>query len=387
MRTFEFRLYPTKDQQVTLLRHLDICRQLYNHILESLNTARTNGEKHDWNWTSAMIPQWKRSTFPQFKEVYSKVAQMTNDTLWDNIKSLSALKKKGFRVGRLRFKGQGWYNTLNYNQSGFKIDYDHKKIEFSKIGIINAKIHRQINGKVKGIIIKHTSTDQWYACIQCDTESVLLPRTGKSVGIDLGVSKFAHDSDNHIIENPKYMQQSLAKLKTLQRSVSRKKKGSSNRRKAKFKLTKLHAHIVNQRKDHLHKASSYYIKNYDTICVEKLNIKPLTRKGKSKTLHRNILDAGWGLFFQYLSYKAQSAGRQLIKVPPQYTSQNCSQCGTRVPKELSDRLHVCPHCGYIADRDYNASLNIKKRGLEQTSLLMESRPTPLLITSSGESGR
>ena len=387
MRTFEFRLYPTKDQQVTLLRHLDICRQLYNHILESLNTARTNGEKHDWNWTSAMIPQWKRSTFPQFKEVYSKVAQMTNDTLWDNIKSLSALKKKGFRVGRLRFKGQGWYNTLNYNQSGFKIDYDHKKIEFSKIGIINAKIHRQINGKVKGIIIKHTSTDQWYACIQCDTESVLLPRTGKSVGIDLGVSKFAHDSDNHIIENPKYMQQSLAKLKTLQRSVSRKKKGRSNRRKAIFKLTKLHAHIVTQRKDHLHKASSYYIKNYDTICVEKLNIKPLTRKGKSKTLHRNILDAGWGLFFQYLSYKAQSAGRQLIKVPPQYTSQNCSQCGTRVPKELSDRLHVCPHCGYIADRDYNASLNIKKRGLEQTSLLMESRPTPLLITSSGESGR
>lgn len=387
MRTFEFRLYPTADQQVTLLRHLDICRQLYNHILELLNTSRNNGEKHDWNWTSAMIPQWKRGDFPQFKDVYSKVAQMTNDTLWDNIKSLSALKKKGFRVGKLRFKGQGWYNTLNYNQSGFKIDYDHKKIEFSKIGIINAKIHREINGKVKGIIIKHTNTNQWYACVQCNTESILLPRTGKVVGIDMGVTKFVHDSDNHIIENPKYMQQSLVKLKTLQRSVSRKKKGSHNRKKAKAKLTKLHEHIVNQRKDHLHKASTYYIKNYDTICVEKLNIKPITRKGKRKTLHRNILDAGWGLFFQYLSYKAQSAGRQIIHVPPQYTSQDCSQCGTRVPKELSDRMHVCPHCGFVADRDYNASLNIKKRGLEKTSLLMESRPTPLLITSSGESGR
>lgn len=387
MRTFEFRLYPTKDQQVTLLRHLDICRQLYNHILESLNKSRENGEDHDWNWTSAMLPIWKRTDFPQLKEVYSKVAQMTNDTLWDNIKALSVLKKKGFRVGKLRFKGQGWYNTLNYNQSGFKIDYDHKKIEFSKIGIINTKLHRQISGKVKGIIIKHTSTNQWYACVQCDSEATLLPRTGKTVGIDMGVTKFTHDSDNHIIENPKYMQQSLLKLKTLQRSLSRKQKGSCNRQKAKAKFTKLHEHIVNQRKDHLHKASHYYIQNYDKIIVEKLNIKPLTRKGKSTTLHCNILDAGWGLFFQYLSYKAQSAGRQIQYVSPQYTSQDCSQCGNRVPKELSDRLHVCPHCGFVADRDYNASLNILKRGMEYASSLMESRPPLVLIASTSESGR
>jgi len=108
MRTFEFRLYPTKDQQVMLLHHLDVCRQLYNRILAMLNRVRETGEYFDWNWTSALIPLWKYSDFPSLKDVYSKVAQMTNDTLWDNIKSLSKLKKKGLRVGKLRFKGQGW---------------------------------------------------------------------------------------------------------------------------------------------------------------------------------------------------------------------------------------------------------------------------------------
>ena len=304
---------------------------------------------------------------------------MVNYTLWSNIKGLSELNKKGFKIGRLRFKGKGWYKTLNYNQSGFKLDVEHGTIEFSKIGMIKCNYLREIKGEIKGVVLKRQSNTKYFAIIQTEQEKQPLSKTEKSIGIDVGISSFAVDSDGNSFENPKFIDQTLQKIKKEQRKLSKKKKGSQNRHKQKLKLAKLHEKVVNQRKDYLHKISRYYINKYDTICVEDLQIFRMTKAGERdhrsrKTLHRHILDASWGQFMNYLEYKAENADKQVIFINPKNTTQRCSQCGQIVQKELSDRLHECPFCKVILNRDYNASLNILKAGVGHSSVPTELKP-------------
>ncbi|MEG3054666.1 MAG: transposase [Methanoculleus sp.] len=156
-------------------------------------------------------------------------------------------------------------------------------------------------------------------------------------------------------------------MKKLQRSLSRKKRFSKNWMKVKAKLEKVYDHITNQKRDFLHKLSRRYVDNYATVCVEDLNIKYLKEKGKSRGLRRSIHDASWGRFFSYLAYKAESAGTNFIQVDPRDTTQICSNCGSIVKKTLSVRVHECPYCGFVADRDYNAAVNIHRVGMEQPS--------------------
>ncbi len=394
MLTYKVQLYPNKQQQATLVEQLDICRKLYNRLLEECKKAREKGEKLTQIKTQSFIVGLKNTSMPELKEVHSKVLQMVNYTLWTNIKSLAQLKKNGHKIGHLRFKGKGWYKTINYNQSGFKIDENKNKITFSKIGIINCRglNNRVRENKVKGIILKRTQTGKWFANIQVENSPVVLPKTNRSVGIDVGINSYAVDSDGQEIENPKNIERQLKKLKNKHKSLSRKKQGSKNWLKAKHQLAKLYTKAVDQRSDFLHKVSNFYVDNYDIICVENLNIKGLTQKGnnkhkRSRTLHRNILDASWGIFFNYLSYKAVNADKELVKVPPRGTTQECSRCGEIVPKTLNDRTHSCPYCGLEIDCDYNASINILKRGKGYTSLLVENRPLITITASAIISGQ
>ena len=350
-----------------------MCRWFYNRLLEELNKAKKKGKKLTKKETQAFIVRLKKEK-PELKEVHSKVLQMVNYTLWSNIFALSKLKKNKKKIGRLRFKGKYWYKSLNLNQTGFKINPKEKKIKLSKLGSINAKLHRKIDGEVKGIIIKKENTGKWFAVVQIEKKHKKLKKTNKKVGIDLGITKFIVDSDKNKIENPKFISNSLEKLKTIQKQLSKKKKRSKNRKKAKLKLEKVHEKIENQRKDYLHKISRFYVNNYDELVVEDLNVKELSRLGKQKGLHRNILDASWTTFTHMLSYKAESAGRRVVKVNPRGTTQNCSSCGIKVPKKLKDRVHNCPNCGLIADRDYNASINILNAGLGQPKVPVEKKP-------------
>ena len=160
-------------------------------------------------------------------------------------------------------------------------------------------------------------------------------------------------------------EQSKEKIKKLQRSLARKKRFSKNGMKVKAKLEKVYNHITNQRRDFLHKLSRYYVDTYATICVEGLDIKGLKEKDNSTGLHRSIHDVSWGRFHSYLAYKAESAGTNVITVDPRNTTQICSNCGSIVKKTLSDRIHECPYCGFVADRDYNAAVNINRMGMEQ----------------------
>jgi len=234
-------------------------------------------------------------------------------------------------------------------------------------------MHRPYAGKVKGVLITR-SGDRWYVIIQAEQEVAGSKREGRSVGIDVGLNSFAVDSDGAAVENPHFYERSLDRIKKLQQSIARKKRFSQNWKKAKSRLEKAYGHITNQKKDFLHKLSRQYVDTYATICVEDLNIKGLKEKGNATGLHRSIHDASWGRFYSYLSYKAESAGTNLIKVDPRNTSQMCSNCGSIVKKTLSERVHECPYCGVVADRDYSAAVNIHRVGMDQPFEPVETIP-------------
>jgi putative transposase len=361
--SYKYRAYPDTTTETRLITALDTCRWLYNNLLEALTTARENSISLQMQDTQARIVTLKGEN-PALKGVYSKVLQMVNYTLWSNIAALAQTKKNGRKIGKLRFKSAFRYRTLNYNQSGFKIDREQSTIMFSKIGAIPFNMHRPYTGTVKGVLITR-SGDRWYVIVQAEQEVSEPKKDGRSVGIDVGLNSFAVDSDGAVIENPRFYEQTRDKLRKLQQSVARKKRFSKNWTKAKSKLEKVYDQITNQKKDFLHKLSRRYVDTYATICVEDLNIKGLKEKGNSTGLHRSIHDASWGRFYSYLSYKAESAGTNLIKVDPRNTSQMCSNCGSIVKKTLSARVHECPYCGFIADRDFNAAVNIHRTGMEQ----------------------
>jgi putative transposase len=298
---------------------------------------------------------------------------MVNYTLWANISALAALKKKGIMVGHLRFRAYGRFRALNYNQSGFKLDPDHSVLHLSKIGDIKIKLHRPVESTIKAVVIKR-SDRQWFAIFQVDPEPAAPDPAIQAVGIDVGLSSFAVDTEGNVIENPRFASRSSEKVKCIQRKLSRARKGSNNRRKLRDKLDKVHDRINNQRSDFLHKLSRSYVDEFDVICVENLAVKNMIESGGSRGRHRNIHDASWARFRFMLSYKAESAGKKLIKVDPENTSQRCSGCGELVPKDLSDRVHECPHCGLSCDRDYNAVINILITGMEQPIAPIEPKP-------------
>ena len=370
--SYKYPIFPSKITQWKLAENLDACRWLYNRLLQDLNDAKEKGIKLKPYDTQNLIPFLKPEN-PQLGKVYSKVLQMVNYTLWSNIKGLSVSKKRGRKIGHIRFKGYGWYNTLNYNQSGFKLDQDHGLLHLSKIGDMRIKLYRKIEGCIKAIIIKREGK-RWFAIVQTDQKLQPLPKTEEAIGLDVGLTSFVVDSDGNDIENPRCAEHAVDRLTKMQRKLARAKKGSNNRRTIKDKVAELHKRINCQRDDFLHKLSRMYVNNFDIICVEDLDVKGLKEKGHNNGMHRSIHDASWTKFIFMLSYKAQSAGRKLIKVDPRNTTQRCSSCGSIVKKKLSDRVHECLYCGFSCNRDYNASMNILIAGMEQPVVPIEPKP-------------
>jgi putative transposase len=370
--SYKYRAYPDATRAARLHEALDTCRWLYNKLLEECTIAREAGITLTMRGMQARIVTLKEEN-PFLKDVYSKVLQMVNYTLWSNLRALSQTKKKGRKIGKLRFKSASRYRTLNYNQSGFKIDREHSTISLSKIGTISFTMHRPYSGVVKGVLITR-SGDKWYVIIQAEQEVSEPKKEGRSVGIDVGLDSFAVDSEGMVIENPRFYEHSLDRIKKLHQSIARKQRFSKNWQKAKGKLEKAYDHITNQKKDFLHKLSRRYVDTYATICVEYLNIKYLKENGKSRGLRKSIHSASWGRFYSYLSYKAASAGTNVIQIDPRNTTQMCSNCGSIVKKDLSVRVHDCAYCGFVAERDYNAAVNIHRVGMEQPFEPVEPRP-------------
>ena len=348
MLSYRFRLYPSKTVEGVINRQMELCRWLYNRLLSELNLAREKGIKLKRGDTQALIVDLKKHEKPELNEVNSKVLQMVNHQLWSNIRALAGLKRNGRKVGRLRFKGAGWFKTLNFNQSGFGLE--NGGLALSKVGEVPIKMHRKIGGDIKGVIVKRENSGKWYAIFQVEDKPEPLPKTGRAVGVDVGIGHFLADTEGRKVENPRFYERTLERTRVRQKQLSRKQKGSRNREKARIRLARVHEKLVNQRNDFLHKLSHFYVKSYDAMAVENLNIAGMV---KNRNLAQKILDASWGKFFHMLSYKAERAGRTVVGVNPRGTSQN-------IPDGF--------------DRDYVASLRILQAGLGQPVAPVEMGP-------------
>jgi len=363
----KFRLYPNKEQTEKLEFALDTCRQAYNMMLGELNEQIVI----DKSEIQAMLPDMKICE-PRFREVYSKTLQYECYRLFSNLSALRVLKGNHRKVGRLRFKGKGWFKTINYNQSGYSLEDD--KLHLSKIGDIKIKVHREVNGNIKQIQIKK-EIDRWYAIIITD-EKKKITCGNKVIGIDLGINNYLVDSNGNKIENPKILEQNLSKLKHLNKELSRKKKGSSNRRKARIRLEKLHLKIKNQRTDFLHKLTTNLVKSCKIIVMEDLDIKQMSQQKYFNA--KNMMDASWSKFAQLLDFKAESAGCQIVRVNPRNTSKTCSQCGHIQDMPLYKRTYKCADCDFVIDRDYNSAINIlTKLAGQEMSCVEKSTSVPL----------
>ncbi|MEA3514818.1 MAG: transposase, partial [Nanoarchaeota archaeon] len=285
------------------------------------------------------------------------------------LKALAELKKKGHKVGQLRFKGKNWFKSFTYNQTGFRLIYAGKRcdtLRLSKIGDLKIRCHRKIYGNIKQLSVKRESSGKWYASLieelpnnikKLDLSSVT---EDKVVGIDLGIKAVVYDSDNRNTLNPKYLQLQAIKLAKIQRIFSRKKNGSNNKAKYRILLARQHEYAANIRDDFIHKLSHYYVDKYDIIGFEDMDISGLV---KDNNLAKEILDASWGKLRHYVFYKAESAGKMCVFVETKGTTYTCHHCKKYVPKKLCDRIHKCPSCGIKIPRDYNSSLEIKYRTL------------------------
>jgi len=349
----KYRIYPNREVADTIFKHFNICTDLRNHCLDTQC------------FDVRVIPELKKE-HPELKDVHSVVLQNIIFQIKDNIKALSKIKSKGRKVGRLRHKP---VRTLIYEQTGYKI-LNSKKLVLSKIGEIPIVISRPVIGDIKQIVVKfNRSTHKWSASVISRTPEENGVRGGeRTVGIDMNLTVFSVDSDGKIFNHPHNVKKASRQLGRAQRKLSRKKKGSNNRRKQKIKIALIHERVENCRDDFLHKWSNYYVKNYDRIAVEKLNIKTMLEENPKnipcwikRGMNRNILDASWGKARTFATYKAERAGCQFVAIDPMYSTQDCSRCGYRVPKALSDRTHSCPACRYEVNRDLNASFNIKKK--------------------------
>jgi putative transposase len=285
------------------------------------------------------------------------VLQNISKRIRDAYHGYYARRKAGLKAGKPRFKSGRGYKSMTYPQSGFKVEGD--TLNLSKIGSIRIRLHRPLGGDVKTLTVKRMPSERWYAVFCCEVEAQPREKPHRDVGIDLGLECFAALSDATRIENPRIYRGSERRLAHLQRSLSRKEKGSRNRMRARLRVARLHERVENRRSDFLHKASRAVADSYGTVYVEDLKIQNMVRNHR---LAKSISDAGWGRFVRMLCYKEEESGGRVVLVNPYGTSQRCSGCGEKVVKSLSDRVHECPYCGLVLDRDLNAARNILEIG-------------------------
>jgi len=360
--TYKFRLYPTKVQEQQLLRTLETCCNFYNHILEQWKflweRERKSLSRFKWSNYATKVRQQNE----ELQQVYSQVLQNVCDRVVVSFDGFFRRVKAGQTPGYPRFQNVNRYNSFTYPQTGHEIK--SSKLFLGKIGSIKLRGIREMKGKPKTCAIRRSPTGKWYASIMCEFEPQQLPHSDKSVGIDVGIRTFAALNDGTLIENPRYLKHKRKELFRVQRRLSKAKKGSLDREKKKRVVSKVYEIVANQRNDFTHKLSRALVNEYGTICVEDINKQKMF--SDIKPFNFALDDVPWGQLFDKLVYKAEWAGRKLVKVNPAYTSQDCSACGRREKKALDDRMHVCP-CGLVLDRDVNAARNILRLGLQSLS--------------------
>jgi putative transposase len=334
-----------------------------------------------------------RSELPDLKEwwddlndVYSRTLQVVVERLYDNLESLSALKENGYNVGSLQWKSPAEYRSFTYSQSGFELDKKSGRtvLSLSKIGDVPLVFHRNLPEdaqvkQVKQVTLKKERTGEWFVTFGIETPDEPPEKPDdpeKVVGIDVGILKYVHDTDDLAVGSLD-LSYERDRLEREQRKLSRKEHGSVNWEQQRRAVARCHARIKRRRDDFLHKLSRYYAENYDLIAIEDLNIKSMLEGARNS---RDTASSAWHRFRRLLAYKCERAGTHLVAVDPAGTTKECSQCNAETDKPLWVREHSCPACGHTEDRDANAARNVLSRGLNDVGVVhSESTPSETAI--------
>ncbi|MCW3099070.1 MAG: transposase [Chthonomonadaceae bacterium] len=367
---------------------LETCRRVYNSLLnERSHDYELFGKSPSRLVQQAHLPAWKQ-THPELSGVHSQVLQ-------DVVKRIDLAFEAFFRrvalgeePGYPRFKGKNQYKSLTYPQMGFSIG--ERSVFLSKIGTLKAVLHRPTEGTVKTCTVRRYG-DKWFVTFSCEVEAEPLPPSEEKIGIDVGLKTFAALSNGEFIPNPRFYRKEEKALAKAQKKRDKQKHRSKARRKVVKVVRRVNERIKNRRHDFVHQTARRLVNRFGLIAVEELQIENMMATPNAKPdpenegeflpngaarkagLNKSIGDVGWGMFRYVLTYKAEWAGRVVVNVPPAYTSQDCSGCGYRPDKEhrktLSDRIHFCPKCGLVLDRDTNSARTLLKIAVGQYSVL------------------
>ena len=368
-KSFKYRIFLSRGQRRILEQQLEECRWAYNATLAARKRAyEERGESLRLYDTQAMLPIWKL-TRPALKLVHSQVLQNISVRVDLAFQAFFRRVKEGAKeVGFPRFKGFGRYDSITYPQYGNGVRLEGERLILSKVGAVHVVLHRPVEGTPKTVTLTRSRTGKWFACFSCETEAEPLPPTGEVVGVDVGLHNFATLSHGKPpIPNPRFYRRDEADLTRVQQRKDAAKNAQNWPENAKQKgiLARIHARIANRRSDFAHKEIRKLVNQYQVIVFE--DLAPM-EMGKSRGMRKSILDVAWTQFISMTVSKAAEAGRRVILVNPRDTTKLCSTCGELVPKTLSERVHTCPHCGLVLDRDENAALNILQRGLQTLRL-------------------
>ncbi|CAI50270.1 IS1341-type transposase ISNph14 [Natronomonas pharaonis DSM 2160] len=383
-----YRLFPTEEQRQAMDWQRDTVRQLYNHALREFNKIPEDaGTLRQRVWmVRDSIPELK-DWWPDLKQVYSTVLQKAVERIRDNINSLGELKEQGYDVGALNWKAPREFRSFTYRQSGFELNKKsgpdgHALLQLKKLKgesrEIPVRLHRDLpdhNG-IKEVALKKDATGEWYASFTIDTDTPEKPEPGNidaedTVGLDLGVCNFIHDSDGRCVDRLN-LSGDRERLEREQRSLSRKQKGSNNWEKQRQRVAEVHARMSNKKQDFKHKLAHFYTTEYDAVFVEDLDVK---RMLESQQNARNKAEVGWRDFLTILEHHGDKNGCHVVEVEARGTTKECAECGVETAKPLWVREHSCPSCGFELDRDWNAALNVQQRGWNRLGVV-HSEATP-----------
>jgi putative transposase len=352
--TYKYRLLPSEAQHAALATICESQRKLYCAALEErIDCYRKTGKGRSYIDQCKALTECRRD-MPDMATLPANLQRWTLKRLDDAYAGFFRRLKCGGNPGFPRFRGKGWWSSFGFNEfSGIR--WDGKRLRFAGMsGGLRVHLYRELPPDIRSCVFKRAGR-QWWVCFQVEVATAKKRTVSTSVGLDLGLNVFAYQSDGVVIANPRFSRRTENEMRRRQRALARCKRGSRNRRKAKERLTRLHQKIVNQRTTWLHQQSARIARSYDLIAVEDLRVANMV---KNPHLARSISDAGWSKFLSMASYKAERAGATFVTVDPRNTSQKCSGCGELVPKSLAVRIHCCPHCGLVVDRDWNAAINI-----------------------------
>lgn len=366
-----YRLLPDAEQREALDWTRDTVRQVYNHALREFNQIPDDvGTLRQRVWMVRDTLPAMKDWWPALNRVYSTVLQRAIERIHTNIQNLGKLKAKGYNVGSLNWKGSREFRSFTYRQSGFELDTksgpnDRGLLVLSKLRgethEIPIRLHRDLpaHDAIKEVTLKKEPTGAWYVsfCIETKApEKVAVDEIDPEVtiGIDLGVLNFSHDSDGRAVGGLD-LSTDQACLEREQRSLSRKQYESSNWEKQRQQVAKAHARMSNRKRDFKHKLAHFYTTKYDAVFVEDLDVRGLLESPENA---RNKAEVGWRDFITVLKHHGNKNGCHVVEVDPEGTTKECAACGVETAKPVWVRDHSCPACGFEVDRDWNASLNV-----------------------------